>query len=146
MLDTLRRYGLDKWGPLTCVALFVIAVVVVTIAVLVLVTRPSVDEVIKAGQALATGAVAIAGIIAGHGFLRGQREVADAHREAAAMIATGEPAGAVVDPATDEPDKIAGGLPSDEEELATAPALETAERPDAVPGAHGLELGEEPGA
>jgi hypothetical protein len=59
MPDLIRRYGLDRWGPLTFALLILVAVIAVTVAVLIIVTRPSVDEVIRAAQAIGTAAIAL---------------------------------------------------------------------------------------
>jgi hypothetical protein len=147
MLNVLRRYGLDKWGPLTAVLFFIVAVVTITVAVIIIVTRPSVDEVIKAAQAIATAAIALGVTIAAHAHLRASREVADASREAAAIGAEAATAplqtvnvagvaGSAVRPTETE---LAAGPSAiaDEEELRAAPRLESATTPDRVEEHHG---------
>jgi hypothetical protein len=158
MLDVIRRYGLDRWGPLSCVVFALVIIVALVVAALVILTRPSVAEVIRAGQALATGAVAIGAVVIGHGHLQGQREVADATREAAAIAATAPPSSpaaiaaavsaadtAHVRAAVAPPDEEAGAgkFLRDEEELAHVPRPSSAVTPDPVPGHHGPDTLEE---
>jgi hypothetical protein len=159
MPDLIRRYGLDRWGPLTFALLILVAVIAVTVAVLIIVTRPSVDEVIRAAQAIGTAAIALGAAIAGHGFLTGHRELADATREAAAVtaqaVATAPPPAVVVTPggqgagvavedvnATRPDGEDPAALPdtsppSAHDELVNVPRPETATRPDVVPEHHG---------
>jgi hypothetical protein len=116
MLDVIRRYGLDRWGPLSCVVFALVIIVALVVAALVILTRPSVAEVIRAGQALATGAVAIGAVVTAH--------------VRAAVAPPDEEAGA-------------GKFLRDEEELAHVPRPSSAVTPDPVPGHHGPDTLEE---